>query len=44
MIEHTDSFDARVAVPFGADMQTRVRIAAAWLVEIIPFYPGGRVR
>ena len=44
MIKHTDSFDARVAVPFGADMQPRVRFAATRLVEIRPFYPGGRVR
>ena len=44
MIKQTLSFDARVAVPSGAGMQSRVRIAAIRLVEIHPFCPGGRVR
>ena len=44
MINHTDSFDARVAIPIGIDAQPCVRFAAAWLVEIRPFRPGGGVR
>lgn len=44
MIKHTDTSDARVAVPMGIDAQPCVRVAAIRLVEVRPFRPGGGVR
>ena len=44
MIKRTDTFDARVAVPFGTGVEPRVRIAAIRIVGVHPFCPGGRVR